>query len=114
MWRYPKDFKFTWWHPHCRCHAISILKTDEELKENTRRSLNGEEPDGDSVNRIDDVPKEFKDWLVGNAARLQYTSNVPYFLADNPQYSGIRPHFGAATGTKLGRAACDACGIQGI
>lgn len=24
--RYPKDFKFTGWHPHCRCHAVSILK----------------------------------------------------------------------------------------
>ena len=24
---YPKDFKWTGWHPHCRCHAISLLKT---------------------------------------------------------------------------------------
>lgn len=29
--RYPKDFKFTGWHPHCRCHAVTIMKTDDEL-----------------------------------------------------------------------------------
>ena len=29
--KYPKDFKFSGWHPHCRCHAIPILATEEEL-----------------------------------------------------------------------------------
>ena len=31
--RYPKDFKFTGWHPHCRCRAVTILKTDDEIAE---------------------------------------------------------------------------------
>jgi hypothetical protein len=58
--RYPKDFKFTGWHPHCRCHVITILKTDEEIAEDTQKILNGEELDGNSINRVDDVPDNFK------------------------------------------------------
>lgn len=105
---YPKDFKFTGWHPHCRCHAISILKTDDEIKEDTKKILNGEPVDGDSVNRVKDVPQAFKDWLAENEERIDNASSVPYFLSDNPKYSGIQPAYGAVgavTGTKLGRAA---------
>ena len=32
---YPKTFKFTGWHPHCRCHAETVLKTEEEMAEET-------------------------------------------------------------------------------
>ena len=31
--KYPKDFKFYGWHPHCRCHALSILATEKEFME---------------------------------------------------------------------------------
>jgi len=106
--KYPKDFKFTGWHPHCRCYATSILKTQEEIDRDTQRILNGEKPDGESVNRVRDVPQAFKDWLTENDERLQRTTSVPYFLADNPKYSGVQPHYGAVgavTGTKLGRTA---------
>ena len=59
---YPKDFKFTGWHPHCRCHAESILKTDEEIAEDNRRILEGEEPIDykQSEKYVKDVPKEFE------------------------------------------------------
>ena len=33
---YPKDFKFTGWHPLCRCHAEPILKTPEEMQADTK------------------------------------------------------------------------------
>lgn len=106
--RYPKDFKFTGWHPHCRCYATSILKTDEEIARDTQKILNGEKTDSESVNRVNDVPQGFKDWLSENDDRLQRATNVPYFLADNPKYSGLHPRYGAVgavTGTKLGRTA---------
>lgn len=106
--RYPKDFKFTGWHPNCRCYATSILKTDEEIARDTQKMLNGEKADGESVNRVEDVPRAFKDWLKENDERLQNASSVPYFLTDNPKYSGVRPTYagvGALTGTMLGRAA---------
>ena len=36
---YPKDFKFTGWHPHCRCYATPILKTPEELAADNHRIM---------------------------------------------------------------------------
>ena len=84
--RYPKDFKFTGWHPHCRCHAITILKTDEEIAEDTQKILNGEELDGNSINRVDDVPDNFKKWLQNNEARAKRSYSMPYFIRDNEKY----------------------------
>lgn len=84
--RYPKDFKFTGWHPHCRCFATSILKTDEEIARDTQRILNGEPVDGESVNRVDDVPDAFKQWLGDNQERAATSYSVPYFLKDNMKY----------------------------
>lgn len=84
--RYPKDFKFTGWHPHCRCHAMTILKTDEEIAEDTRRILDGEPLNGNSVNRVADVPDSFNEWIQGNKERAKGWSSMPYFVKDNPQY----------------------------
>lgn len=84
--RYPKDFKFTGWHPHCRCHAVSILKTPKEIAEDTRKILNGEEPDTTSVNEVRDVPPAFRDWVTNNADRIEAAAQrgtTPYFLRDN-------------------------------
>lgn len=84
--RYPKDFKFTGWHPLCRCQAVTILKTDEEIAEDTRRILDGEPLDGKSVNRVDDVPGDFKQWLKDNEERAKRSYSVPYFIKDNPKF----------------------------
>lgn len=83
---YPKDFKFTGWHPHCRCHAETILKTEKEMAEDNARLLRGEEPLTDSVNTVRDVPQEFKDWLDDNKERVKYVTSVPYFISDNAKY----------------------------
>ena len=85
---YPKDFKFTGWHPHCRCHAESILKTEEEMAEDTRRILAGEEPSTESSQTVDDVPQEFKDWLKNNSGRIEKAKSLPYFLSDNEGMMG--------------------------
>ena len=84
--RYPKDFKFTGWHPHCRCLAVSILKTPIEIAEDTRKILNGEAPDTPSVNEVRDVPPAFRDWVANNADRLEAAAQrgtTPYFIRDN-------------------------------
>lgn len=83
---YPKDFKFTGWHPQCRCHAVSILKTEEELMEENKAILEGKEPSTDSVNAVRDVPKNFKDWLTLNEDRAKRSTSVPYFIRDNTKY----------------------------
>lgn len=88
--RYPKDFKFTGWHPLCRCYATTVLKTDEEIAEDTRKILNGEKLDGNSVNRVNDVPANFKEWLEENAERITKAASrgtLPYFIRDNHKTS---------------------------
>lgn len=84
---YPKDFVFKGWHPYCRCFATSILKTPEEIAKDTQKILNGEAVDDESVNRVDDVPQVFKDWLQNNEDRFESASSIPYFLEDNAQYA---------------------------
>lgn len=86
--KYPKNFKFTGWHPLCRCFATEILKTDKELAEDRRRILRGEEPlpSSDSVNSVKEYPPAFKEWVEKNAGRIEaaeHRGKLPYFIADN-------------------------------
>ncbi len=84
--RYPKDFKFTGWHPHCRCHAVTVLKTEKEMAEDTRRILAGEEPLKGSVNTVRDVPDAFGKWVEANKDRIEAAEErgtTPYFIKDN-------------------------------
>ncbi|MCD8297535.1 MAG: hypothetical protein LUC88_08175 [Prevotella sp.] len=81
--RYPKTFKFTGWHPFCRCHAVSILKTEKELEDDNKRILDGEQPSEKSVNTVPDLPKEFQDWVDENEKRIKTAKSLPYFLTDN-------------------------------
>ena len=84
--RYPKDFKFTGWHPHCRCHVISILKTPEELMADNKRIIEGEKPTETSANTVKDVPQAFTDWVERNRKRMAAAKSLPYFIRDNSKY----------------------------
>jgi hypothetical protein len=81
--KYPKDFKFAGWHPQCRCHAISILKTDEEIDADDIRILKGEEVSPDSVNTVSDVPVGFKKWVDENKERASQAKSTPFWIKDN-------------------------------
>lgn len=83
---YPKTFKFTGWHPHCRCHVETVLKTEEEMAEDNRRIMSGEEPVQGSMNEVKDVPDSFKQWLEDNEERAKRSFSVPYFITDNKQF----------------------------
>ena len=80
---YPKDFKFTGWHPHCRCYATPILKTPEELAADNQRIMQGEEPAEESENAVADLPENFNAWLDRNEERIARAKSLPYFLNDN-------------------------------
>lgn len=87
--KYPKDFKFTGWHPFCRCHSIKILKTEEEFFADEQRLLAGEELGGESLNRVGDVPPQFKEWVRDNRERItkaRAKGTEAYFLRDNKLY----------------------------
>lgn len=82
--KYPKDFKFLGWHPHCFCYCTTILSTDEEFDEMQRRILNGDDISNmPSANEVTDVPEGMKDWISDNAERAKGWSTVPNFIKDN-------------------------------
>lgn len=80
---YPKDFKFTGWHPHCRCHVETILKTEEEMDRDTECILNGEEPSQESVNKVEAMPENFSKWVTKNQERIENAKSLPYWIKDN-------------------------------
>lgn len=84
--KYPKDFKFVGWHPHCRCHVVTILKTPEEMAEDNRRIMAGQPVSTRSVNTVGDVPERFNTWVEDNKERAKGWSSMPYFIRQNPQY----------------------------
>ena len=88
--RYPKDFKWTGWHPHCRCHALTILKTKQEMADDTKRILQGEEPTSHSENEVTksnaDGLEKFNHWIDDNRERAKGWATMPYFVRDNPNY----------------------------
>lgn len=109
---YPKDFKYTGWHPFCRCFAVPVLAKQGEFLEYQRKLLAGEDvSDFKFTGTVKDVPEKFTSWLKNNETRLNNAKSIPYFLKDNPKYSGITPRLGAGSrysGTKLGRSATKA------
>ena len=80
---YPKDFKFTGWHPLCRCHAVPILKTTDEINRDNQAILQGGEPSEQSVNAVEDVPQGFSTWVKANTDRIETAKSLPYFIRDN-------------------------------
>ena len=103
--RYPKDFKFTGWHPHCRCRAVTILKTEEEMARDTQRILDGRQPSADSAKAVTDTPEAFKNWMENNRDRIANGHSLPYFIRDNAKYTGITNKQARASSTTLGIAA---------
>lgn len=81
--KYPKEFKFVGWHPQCRCHAISILKTAEEIDREEKAMFSGNSVNfgGDSDNSVNDVPPNFKEWVDINKDREG--KNKPFWVKDN-------------------------------
>lgn len=82
--KYPKEFKYKGWHPHCMCIQTFILKTPEELKAETNQILNGEPTYPQSVNQVKTTPPGFNNWIEEHKDRIASGKNaVPYFVTDN-------------------------------
>lgn len=88
--KYPKGFKFTGWHPQCRCFATPILKPLEELNE--ERGQLAEAADGQKYikfpasNEVTEPPKNFKDYIKANEERIAGWKSKPYYIKDNLDY----------------------------
>lgn len=86
--KYPKWFKWTAWHPQCRCHVIPILRNREESKEDRLNRLRAAWNDTEykkfeSKDMINDVPENFKQWIADNAENSENWSSQPYWVRDN-------------------------------
>lgn len=82
--RFPKDFKFTGWHPWCRCYAVSVLASQEEMDAYTTAIMNGEDVSHwKFTGQVEKMPKEFNKWMKDNQVRIENATSMPYFIKDN-------------------------------
>lgn len=82
--RFPKDFKFTGWHPWYRCYAVSVLASQEEMDAYTTAIMNGEDVSHwKFTGQVEKMPKEFDKWMKDNQQRIASAKNMPYFIKDN-------------------------------
>lgn len=84
--KYPKTFHFHGWHVGCKCHIITLLKTDEELI----KELKADEtlPPESSSNYVAEVPNNYKQWVADNKDRFKNWKTKPYFIEENSKVAG--------------------------
>lgn len=83
---YPKDFKWTGWHPNCRCYMIPVLARKEEIDKMLDKILNGEDARSVETEKQNDLPNQFVDWVKNNEDRYhkaEANGTLPYFIRDN-------------------------------
>ena len=88
---YPKGFKFTGWHPNCRCYMVPVLASQEDIDKMLDKIMDGEEPGKLSVkpsNEVTEAPEAFKNWLEDpkiqeRMEKAQAKGTLPYFIKDN-------------------------------
>jgi hypothetical protein len=83
---YPKDFKFTGWHPQCLCYQVPKMMSDEEYDKLENAILAGEEPDLKGVTQVTKPPAGFNEFVHENKKRIEGWSNTPYWVKDNQEY----------------------------
>ena len=82
--KYPKEFEFVGWHPHCRCHAVPIMEDVNSFQARQDALLRGERIP--ATGQVTEPPKNFTDHLANNSDRIQRASKagtLPYFVRDN-------------------------------
>lgn len=80
--KYPKSFKFTGWHPWCRCYTTTILPNEEDML-NYLSMSSEEQAQSQFSGRITDFPDKFKDFIAENENRLKNNQKMPVFILDN-------------------------------
>lgn len=80
--KYPKTFKFTGWHPWCRCYTTTILPKQEDMLNYLSMSAE-EQAQAPFSGQITDFPDKFKGFITENEERLKNAKSVPLFVQDN-------------------------------
>lgn len=79
---YPKWFKWTGWHPQCRCRMIAVLMPREDFAELVRLRFQGKEKEF-KPKFIDKLPDQFVSYIQENSERISKAASVPYWYEDN-------------------------------
>lgn len=84
---YPKDFKWTGWHPNCRCYMVPVLANKEDVSNMVDKILDGEDPGTvHPAGSVNEMPDQFQDWVKTNEERYnqaEQKGTLPYFIKDN-------------------------------
>lgn len=88
---YPKDFKFTGWHPHCRCYVVAKLASRDELTKYSQLT-DEQQKNYHFEGEVRETPKQYKDWIVANEQRIANASSTPYFIKENAHYTDEALH----------------------
>ncbi len=83
--KYPKEFKFTGFHPQCLCYQVAEMMNDKEF-EKLEDYMLGISKTPPKVVGITKPPALFKQFLSDNKQRIAKWKNKPYWLKDNPQF----------------------------
>lgn len=84
--KYPKDFKFTGWHPQCLCHQVPVMMSDAEYDQLEDQILRGDPINVQSEGEVLATPKGFQKWIFDNKERVKNWASKPYWYTDNQQY----------------------------
>lgn len=85
--KYPKSFKWSGWHPNCRCFMIPILAGGDDIAEMIERIMAGEDGEVSQMEEITELPGAFSRWIRENEDRMNEAKTkgtLPYFIKDNP------------------------------
>lgn len=82
--KYPVEFKFTGWHPFCRCYAVSILANEKELDDYCTKLEQGNDVSAYQFSgKQTKMPEAFTTWMKDNEQRIANAKSMPYFIKDN-------------------------------
>lgn len=81
--KYPKDFLFKGWHPHCLCHAIPVMMSDEDYDKLEDSILGIADFDPESVAHVEQPPAGFSKYVKDNEKRIAGWKSKPYWVKDN-------------------------------
>lgn len=82
---YPKTFKWTGWHPNCRCYCVPVLAPKDTVDDMLDKILDGEDP-GSVETKQEEMPDKFEKWVKDNEEKIAQATEkgtLPYFVKDN-------------------------------
>lgn len=82
--RYPKTFKWTGWHPQCRCRMVPITISQTDFKNRMKALASGKMDKWEPRRTISKMPPNFNKWIDKNSDRIANARALPFWMQDNP------------------------------